>query len=61
MSEGVARTLKCLSCGVVVRQDGALPEKCPACGVAWREPGVAILERADVQTDGASILKDGGE
>lgn len=57
MSEGVRRTLKCLSCAVVVEAE-ALPERCPACAAAWREPGVAILERADVQPDGASILKD---
>lgn len=61
MSE-TRRALKCLSCGAVVWQDGALPEACPSCATAWREPGVAILQEVGELpyelADGASILKD---
>lgn len=60
MSE-VRRALKCLSCGAVVWEDGALPDACPSCAAPWREPGVAILRTAAEPyelADGASILKE---
>ena len=63
MSEGIRRALKCLSCGAVMWQDvaAAIPDACPACRSLWREPGVAILQKAagdHEMPDGASILRD---
>lgn len=61
MSEA-RRALKCLSCGSVMWQDGALPDACPECRAPWREPGVAVLQNLGdasyVLPDGASVIKE---
>ena len=61
MSE-TRRTLKCLSCGTVVWEEGALPAACPSCAAPWKEPGVALLQNVGGDAyelpDGASILKE---